>query len=649
LSLHNRLKFEDPLRNKQLQQHTPCLFALLVIISCGFLVAVCANLVQDSKLLSVPIAICMGLSLWALEKIEGKVRLRTDATSPKVWESHTVAVIVGGIAFLACLPTLNTYFLTDEFALLHAFHQLSAAQFLHLLQMDTRVFVSGDARQEFRPFYGLYYAWGYDGWGLRPWGYHLCEMFFHAIVSVLVFLIVNVLVPGNLRRAGFAGILFAVQPPNAQATSLIVGAVAESLPAIFYLAALLFFIRFRRGSHRWSIAISICSFVACLLTKESAVTLPVILLLYDWFRIATEGTARLFREGNKKWEHWPELIMPYIPYGILLAFYLEWRRKVLSSFLRETNWGSQAHTEIASPVGYGTHVAHFAKHIWQLQLFNFENLLPYSVPVMGLVLGLLTVWSAALFLRRKEIDRPIALLVSFGFIWYMITNIPYVIEGQVPYHLYLPAIGTCIVVACTAFPGGSNFKQRAQFTRVFGVVLLVLFSTMQMWKGDAQYARLGSMSAQMAKQLAVSLKNVPAGEMTVIWPGNSELIASGWGEGIMPFSVQPPFTQADLSERKSLVSHPDMTCCGDEVWWQNVEPILEELARPSSEQITVSLLSWNDKTTMFDLTSRPISRKLFMDSVDATLGGPPESFESLDDDQAIRLVQSLSRLVVNGR
>ena len=106
------------------------------------------------------------------------------------------------ITFLVCLPTLNIYFLTDDFAFVHAFHQLSTTQFLRLLQMDTRVFVSGNPRQEFRPFFSLFYAWGYHFWGLRPWGYHVCEMALHAIVAVLVFLTVNTLALGDLRRPG---------------------------------------------------------------------------------------------------------------------------------------------------------------------------------------------------------------------------------------------------------------------------------------------------------------------------------------------------------------------------------------------------------------------------------------------------------------
>ncbi len=638
-------ELEGGLHTQSLERGSAWGFALVAAAACGFLLSVVANLVHDGKLWAIPIAIGIGLLVWILERIESKRQILGDWIPLPVLGLRSAVSIVAVLAFLVCLPSLHTYFLTDDFALLDAFHQLSAAQFLRLLHMDTRVFVSGDARQEFRPLYSLFYAWGYHVWGLRPWAYHVCEICFHALAAVLVFSTVNTLAPGNLRKAAFAGLLFAVQPPNAQATSLIVGAVAESLPAIFYLTALLSFIHFRRSGTRWFLATSAAAFLAGLLIKESAVTLPLMLLSYDLFRIVDEEGVGRIRTGKGDWKRWRGFIAPYLPYGMLLVFYLWWRRTVLSSFLRETNWASHARTEVATPAGFGTRIVHLIRHIWQLQLFNAENLLPFSVPVMGVILGILGIWVTSLLLRRKDVDRPMMLLGSFGFIWFMITNIPYLIEGQVPYHLYLPEIGICIVIACTAFPFSSNGGQKARVSRAIGMILFVVLSAVQMWKVDAQYTQLGKMSARMASQMAVSMKSVPVGGLIVLWPGSSELVSSGWGEGIVPFAIQPPFTETDLSMGKSLISHPDMTCCGDAVWWQEVEPIFEKSGGASDGEVTVSLLSWNDSTSTFDVSSRAMPKKLVSDSVTKTLGGSLESFEELDNDQAIRVVKSLVDLV----
>ena len=76
--------------------------------------------------------------------------------------------------------------------------------------------------------------------------------------------------------------------------------------------------------------------------------------------------------------------------------------------------------------------------------------------------------------------------------------------------------------------------------------------------------------------------------------------------------------------------------------------MLANLERPSAEDITVTLMSWNDKTTTFDLNSRMVPKKLLIDTVTTTLGGRPESIESIDDDQANQLVKSIADLVERG-
>jgi hypothetical protein len=627
----------------------PWISKLFVAFLCCVFLAITATLFQEGEQGALLVALIVGAALWLLEALESK---RFSGSRPYTnWEPRPFAVagIVALVAFIACLPTLNTYFLVDEFAFLHAFHNLSPAQFLQLLHMDMGQFVWGDSRQEFRPLYSLFYVAAYHLWSLHLWGYHLCLIFFHAAVSILVFLIAKALAPGDLRRAGLAGILFAVQPPHAQAASLIVGLVAESLPALLYLSAFFFFIRFRISGKLRSLAISIGAFAVCLLTKESAVTLPLMLFSYDLFQVLTEKARHSCREFTEKWKQWQTFLVPYVPFCILLIVYLAWRRSVLASYLRETNWGGNAREVVASPGGFWLHFRHLALRAWRLQTFNFESLFPYSVPVLGLVLGLFLLWALLLFRRRQESRRSIELLLYFGLVWYVICNLPYLIEGYVIYHLYLPVAGLSIAAACLAFPIHRSSQTAGRYSRLLSVTLLVLVSVTQMWKGEAEYARIGNMSARMTEQLAVGLKSIPKDELVVLWPANSYLIASGWGEEIVPYSVQPPFTPADLTSNIRIIEHPDMSCCGVDEWWQKIGPALtNELAGPPSEEVSVNSLVWNDGTATFKLTSRAIQRRVLADRVSAVLGGPPASVNSIDAADAVRLVKAITDVVEEG-
>ncbi len=617
----------------------------VVVLILAFLIAgVC--LFQEHKALAISIALIAAAAFWLLETLEGKIGFSFRRASKKASASLAAVAIIIIVAFLACLPTIHTYFLTDEFALIHAFHNLSADQFLQLLHMDTRRFVSGDSRQEFRPMYGLYYFAAYHLWSLQLLGYHLCEILLHALVSVLVFLIAKTVAKGEIWTAALAGILFAVQPPHAQAMSLIVGSVAECFPALFYLYAVLCFIRFRSNGRFLQLALSLISFIACLLTKESAVTLPVMLFFYDAFQIVSREGVHISHSRREKLDRWRKFVLPYVPYVICLFLYLTWRRRVLSSYLREDNWGSHSTEVAAHPQDLFSHFIHLASRVWQLLAFNFETLLPYSTVVIGLILALFLLWAFSLLRARRECARSVALVLYFGPIWYCITNLPYVIEQHVPYHLYLTETGLCIGLAFLAFPESRSRLKNGGYFRLLGMGCFLIASTIQMWSNEAQYARLGQLSARMAGQLAVGLRNIPHDAMVVISPGDSSLVEKGWGEGILPFSVEPPFTSIDLATNVHMVEGVDMSCCGVGEWWLRQRPMLvEESERPPNDQVVVYLLSWDENAAAFQLTSRSMQRGMLIDRLRDVLGSSSELPESIDDPQASELLSSLADLV----
>ena len=647
MDLSNEQNLDQPISGSRLADSTSWITnSFLLFLGIGF-AAISVILFQEGKQEAVFIALIAAAALWLLEVLENLHRTDPRPVSTAVPGSFVAIGVIAFVACIACLPTLHIYFLTDDFALVHSFHSLSSAEFLRLLHMDTRQFVSGDARQEFRPLYSLFYLSAYQLWGLRLWGYHFCGILFHVLVSVLVFLIAKTLAPGNLRSAGFAGVLFAVQPAHAQALSLIVGTVAECLPAVLYLSAFLFFIRFRFSGRLRSLVISIVAFTAGLLTKESAVTLPLMLFSFDLFRIITGETAHALPGESGRWVRWRNFLLPYVPYAILLFLYLAWRRRVLTSYLRESNWANRAPEVAASPQGFWLHASHFVSHLWQLQVFNFQSLFPYSAPILGLVLGVFLVWAVLLFRSRQHSLRTVARVLYFGLVWYSITNLPYLIEGHVPYHLYLPIAGLCICVGYLALPTSDIYGKTGKYSHLLAMAFLVIVSVTQMWNGEAEYVRLGGMSERMTGELAISLSNIPREDLVVLWPGSSPLIASGWGEGIVPFAVQPPFTTTDLSANIRIIEHPEMSCCGVGEWWYKIGPLLSvQMTRPRDEEVVVHLLSWNDSTATFALTTRTMQRQLLVDRVTASLGSSPALVDSVDDADATKLAKALADLIV---
>ena len=121
-------------------------------------------------------------------------------------------------------------------------------------------------------------------WGLTPLGYHLVNLLLHTGVVLLLWRLLRRLeVPG----AWFAAAVFAVHPLHVESVAWVIGR-KDMLATVFYLAAVLAYIRFtempRGGRRGGPYLLAVALFVLGLLSKSIIVTLPVVLLLWHWWR-----------------------------------------------------------------------------------------------------------------------------------------------------------------------------------------------------------------------------------------------------------------------------------------------------------------------------------------------------------------------------
>ena len=117
-------------------------------------------------------------------------------------------------------------------------------------------------------------------WGLAPLGYHLVNLLLHTGVVLLLWRLLRRLgVPG----AWFAAAVFAVHPLHVESVAWIIGR-KDILATVFYLAAVLAYIRFAEMRRWGDYLLAMALFVLGLLSKSITVTLPVALLLWHWWR-----------------------------------------------------------------------------------------------------------------------------------------------------------------------------------------------------------------------------------------------------------------------------------------------------------------------------------------------------------------------------
>jgi tetratricopeptide (TPR) repeat protein len=135
-------------------------------------------------------------------------------------------------------------------------------------------------RVNYIPVTMLSFALQYAVSGLEPFGYHLVNMLLHATAAVLVFVFLKPIVPSQ-RVALTAALLFALHPVQMSTVSLAVER-KTLLSGVFCLVTLIAYQRWKGTGARRHYAIALVAFLLAALSKAMAVSLPAILLLYDY-------------------------------------------------------------------------------------------------------------------------------------------------------------------------------------------------------------------------------------------------------------------------------------------------------------------------------------------------------------------------------
>ena len=135
----------------------------------------------------------------------------------------------------------------------------------------------------YRPLVTVSYIIDYALWGLNPKGFHLANIIFHILTSIIVYLLALEIIKTQWPSA-VVGIVFALHPVHTEAVTWVVGR-AEVMAGLFYFLAFLFYIKAVNlpfFKNRQFIFSNIFYFLA-LLSKEIAITLPILLFVYDYF------------------------------------------------------------------------------------------------------------------------------------------------------------------------------------------------------------------------------------------------------------------------------------------------------------------------------------------------------------------------------
>lgn len=189
----------------------------------------------------------------------------------------------------------------------------------------------------YRHLFYLSLAINYSLGKLNPFVYHLLNISLHFLTSLVIFFISYLTVkrgtawaPQAAPVAVMTTLFFALSPVHTETVTYISGR-SSGLAGFFYFSSLLFFILgssrdFTRVSRSVWYLLSGIFFGGAVLTKEISLTLPILILLYDFCFI--EGDSWSSRKNRCMFFYFPLLICTGLGSFLMKAMILDWLQKI---------------------------------------------------------------------------------------------------------------------------------------------------------------------------------------------------------------------------------------------------------------------------------------------------------------------------------
>jgi hypothetical protein len=175
----------------------------------------------------------------------------------------------------------NGFVFDDMTTIVHNAHIKDLGQnFSAFFNLD--YFKIAQAEVSYRPIATLSYFLIYALFNLNPLAFHLTSLLLHIFNVIGVYALVNI-IQHDKKSSLIAALVFACHPVLTEAVNCI-SYNEDLLATFFYLLAMVLYIKAAAEENRSGLPIyffALVSFSVALLSKEMAITLPVIIFLYD--------------------------------------------------------------------------------------------------------------------------------------------------------------------------------------------------------------------------------------------------------------------------------------------------------------------------------------------------------------------------------
>ncbi len=290
----------------------------------------------------------------------------------------------------------------------------------------------------YRPLATVGFMVCYRIFGPMAYGFHLVSLLLHAAVVLMLFLMAARLLGDRLAAFVAAG-LFALHPIHIESIAWI-STMTDLEVTFFYLLTFWCFLQVAGpggGRRPWAEAAMTVSFLLALLSREQAITLPFLAVIYEHF--CRDDRARTT---------WAQKGLRYGVLWVLSIGYILMRVHILGSVGRASGWYHLTRLETILSA-FALLGQYFFKLLWPAHLSAFVFFHPsthlWDAQVLGGAGGLIL--CAVVFGVLWRSARP----ASLGILWLLGTLAPVLnanwmaVYALAERYLYLPSVGFCLV------------------------------------------------------------------------------------------------------------------------------------------------------------------------------------------------------------
>jgi len=383
-------------------------------------------------------------------------------------------IIIGGGIYANSLPNSFVY---DDLVTVE--ENLFIRDWGNLKRFVSADYYSRSEEYSFRPLVTLTYFSDYAIFGLKPWGYHLTNLLLHLLTGIVIFFLSKRILPGRVGPL-LAALIFIIHPVQTEAVNGI-SFREDLLCCLFFISSLLIYISgeeikkrvLNNGQHNMAgtkfkikpawFGLSILFFLLALLSKEMAVTFPLVILAYELI-IRRERLIVIFR---------PSIIILFLISGIyfIARFLLLFQQGTLPAAPEFGNIFTRLFLAFKGLGLYG-----------KLALFPVNLTVEYADPFPPVVWSnyllipalMTTALLLAVWIRGKN-----RVAGAFGLAFFIITLLP--ILNLVPNSrlgaerfAYLPMLGISLWGAETLSRSWLNSKKKMYISLLIGLIFLSL-------------------------------------------------------------------------------------------------------------------------------------------------------------------------------